>query len=127
MTATTIEVAFANPPKDGKKQGTVKTKDGQLLGVWPDKLGLLRPGNSYQVEVSEREWNGRVFKTITKVTPQAATKQDNAPAATPQDHEFEFVARVLPAMVAACMVGREQADITGAARMLRKVYREAFS
>lgn len=124
-TATTIEVAKAEPPKAGKKQGTIRTTSGEVLGVWPDKLGLLRPGNSYLVEFSEREWNGRTFKTITKVQPQAANA-NNSKAASGDDREFEFVARVLSASIQACAVTYTREGLTDAVRMLRNVYRDGM-
>lgn len=130
-TATaTIEVKYADPPKDGKKQGTVKTADGAIYGVWPDKLGLLRPGNVYEVEVTERKYNGRVYRTIVKAKPKAANSNTNAdrPAQshTNLDAEGEFVARVLSASIQACAVKYTQAGLIDTVRMLRNVYREGM-
>lgn len=130
-TATaTIEVKYADPPRDGKKQGTVKTADGAIYGVWPDKLGLLRPGNVYEVEVTERKYNGRVYRTIVKAKPQAANSNTNAhkPAQsnTNLDAEGEFVARVLSASIQACAVDYNRESLTTTARMLRQVYRDGM-
>ncbi len=126
MNIATIEVQYANPPKPGKKQGTVKTTTDELYGIWPDKLGLIRPGQAYIIEFTERNFDGRIWRTINKVTP-APEANDNRPAPSlGADREFEFITRVLPAMLQACMVGREQKDIVEAARMLRNVYREGM-
>lgn len=129
MTAATITVKQANPPAEGKKQGKVRTEDGITYGVWPKMLGLLRPGITYEIEYEESTFgDGRTWRTISKVRRVEGTPQnDNQPApSSAVDREFEFVTRVLPAMIQACMVGREQADITEAARMLRNVYKDAF-
>lgn len=130
MNTATIEVQYAEPPKAGKKQGTVKATTGEIFGIWPDKLGLMRPGHSYEIEFSDREFNGRTYRTIVKCKPHKGAKQPAAakPAVTHErnDSELEFVARVLSAAIQACAVEYTQAGLTGAARMLRTVYQEAF-
>jgi hypothetical protein len=131
MNTATIEVQHAYPPKPGKKQGTVKTTSDQLYGIWPDKLGLVRPGQTYVIEFTERNFDGRIWRTINKVTPapEAQEANDNRPAMSPSgpDREFEFVTGCLLAMLQACMVGRTETEITEAAHMLRRAYRSAFT
>lgn len=127
--AATITVQYANPPKEGKKQGSIKTTDGVVYGVFPDKLGLLRPQQTYAIEFDEREFNGRTYKTIRKVRPAAREPQnDNGRSPSHSlDAEFEFVTRCLPAMISAYMAGSKQETIAAAARMLRRAYRDAFT
>jgi hypothetical protein len=129
MNTATIEVAFVNPPKDGKKQATIKTSTGDLFGIWPDKLGLLRPGESYKVDFSERNYNGKTYRTITKVTPGQGTLVSIAGgkrAATPipDSSEFEFVTRILAAMIAANAIQCEKEELANAIKTLGEVYRE---
>ncbi len=131
--AATITVKQANPPAEGKKQGKVRTDSGELYGVWPKLLGLLRPGATYEVEYTESTFgDGKTWRTISKVrhlerAPAApASQNDNRRDASPVDHEFEFVTRCLPAMISACMTGSNKETITDAARMLRQVYQDTF-
>lgn len=133
--AATITVKQTNPPAEGKKQGKVQTSSGELYGVWPKMMGLLRPGATYEVEFTESTFgDGRKWRTISKVrhieraaaAPASQNDNQRADPHSPVDQEFEFVTRCLPAMISACMVGSEQERITEAARMLRNVYREAF-
>jgi hypothetical protein len=57
----TIEVAETHPPQNGRKLAKVKTKTGEEFGIWPDKLGALRVGQRYEIEVAENEFNGHPF------------------------------------------------------------------
>lgn len=64
---TTVKVAYVNPPKEGKKMGSIKTPDGQYYGVWADKLYQFQQGQSYDVEYETGQYNGRETRTIKKV------------------------------------------------------------
>src|SRR4029078_174281 len=44
MPTEQVTIAYVNPPKPGKKQGSIKTEDGRYFGVWPDKLGGFQRG-----------------------------------------------------------------------------------
>lgn len=126
MNAAVIKIKYANPPKDGKKQATVKTDDNQIFGVWPKEFGLFQPGRVYRVEFSERPFNGKTYRTITKCEPVA---EEAAPADGVTSKAFseqEFVARVLSASIAACAVGHKEEALIAEAKMLRSVYRAAF-
>ena len=73
MQTATIQVAYVNPPKPGKKQGSVKDAEGNIYGVWPDKLHLFEPGNVYTIEYSSRDFNGQQYHDFKKmVEAQAA-------------------------------------------------------
>jgi hypothetical protein len=76
LLTATIEVAYVNGPKPGKKTGSVKTTDDQYYGVWPNDLGRFQPGNTYKVQYEEREFQGQVYKTIKfpKDTPKPAAQ-----------------------------------------------------
>lgn len=133
MNAAIIKVKFADPAKAGKKQATIKTEDGQIFGVWPDKFGLLRPGQTYTIEFSEREYQGKTFRTITKCAPAAVVEEPPSSLAqqsqrsSPSNYEAEFVARILAASIQACAVGHTEQSLIAEVRMLRSVYRQTLS
>lgn len=127
MNAAVIKVAFANPPKAGKKLASIKTDEGAIYGVWPDKFGLFQPGRAYRVEFSTRKYEGKDYHTITKCEP--VDEQSNAPAGRTEaarSDEFEFVTRLLSASIRACTVANTEQALTEATRMLRSVYRKAM-
>lgn len=132
MNAAVIKVKFANRPKDGKKQATISTEDGQIFGVWPDKFGLLQPGRTYKVEFKEREFEGKTYRTIIKCEPAAAVEEPPSSLAqqsqrsSPKDAEQEFVARVLAASIQACAVGHTEQDLIAEVKMLRSVYQQGL-
>lgn len=129
----TIEVTAATPPPEGKKLGKVETTDGVVYHVWPDKLGLLRPGSTYEVQFSEDEFNGRTYRKIAKVKPTQKRQQQNGTPAQPQqpksnasELEHDFVARTLAACIQAGTVAVHPTEMAKAVRMLRAVYRETM-
>jgi hypothetical protein len=127
MSMATIEVRYADPPKAGKKLATVKTVEGQLFGVKPAQLGLLQPGQTYKVEYSEREWQGRTYQTITKIEPASQHNGHKPQAQSSPDGEREFVTRILATIIAAHAIDVRQDAITNTVRMLRTVYRETMA
>src|SRR5258706_14503085 len=89
-----IEVTEPHPPKFGKKVATVIAKGGDKFEIWPEKLADLKAGAKYEVDVAERDYNGRTIRKITKATPvNGAAKPANghAPAAMTADGEPDFV------------------------------------
>ncbi len=133
MNATVIKIKYADPPKEGKKQATVKTEDNQIFGVWPKEFGLLRPGQTYKVEFSERKFQGKTYRTITKCEPVAVVEEPPSGLAQQSQRssqlnaEQEFVARVLAASIQACAVGHTEAALLAETRLLRAIYRQGFS
>lgn len=132
MNAAVIKIKYADPPRDGKKQATIKTIDNQIYGVWPDKFGLLQPGRTYNVEFSERTFKGKSYRTIIKCEPAADVEERTSIETQTKQHasqnynEAEFVARLLAASIQACAVGHKEEALIAEARMLRSVYRETF-
>lgn len=129
MSTAAIQVAYVNQPREGKTKGSIKTDQGIFYEVSPNQLGLFRPGATYEIEFSERNWNGKTYRTVNKCRPQdkpAAVRSEPSPVAPGDDKEFEFVARVLSASIHACAVEYTQKGLADAARMLRNVYREAM-
>lgn len=124
-----ITVKYADPPKDGKKQATVKAADGTIFGVWPKDLGRFQPGRRYRVEYTQRSYQGRDYRTVVKAEPEEAPERSanpGPPVAAGAPSEFEFVTRLLAAYVQCCGVENSPAGLAAKARMLREVYREVF-
>lgn len=135
MNTATIEVEAVTPPGDGKKQATVKTKDGKWFGIWPKNMGLLRPGRVYEVSYTERNWQNKTYRTIEEITlapnAMAPIEQEKATRSTtpldkPSDQEFEFTTRMLCSLVQYGRIGRSEEDLVREAQMLRSAYRRAF-
>lgn len=128
MNAAVIKVAFANPPKAGKKLASIKTDEGAIYGVWPDKFGLFQPGRTYQVEFSTRNYQGKDYHTIVKCEP---VQEENGtgtrtPGAKSGSDESDFVARCLAASIAACAVTLTEQGLADHVRLLRAAYRKAM-
>jgi hypothetical protein len=129
MSTAAISVAFVNQPKEGKTKGSIKTNEGEYYEVFPNQLGLFRPGASYEIDYSERNWNGKTYRTINKCRPQekpAVVRSTDTAAAPDANQEFEFVSRVLSASIQACAVTYTQEGLTDAVRMLRQAYRNGM-
>jgi hypothetical protein len=66
-----INVKYVNQPKEGKKQGSIKTDDGRFFGVYPELLGSFSAG-TYEIEFKSRDFNGKTYHTVTSAKPVAA-------------------------------------------------------
>lgn len=67
MQTTTVTVAYVNPPAQGKKQGNIKTDNGDFYGVSPAMLGLFSKGGKYEINYESREYQGKTYHTVTSV------------------------------------------------------------
>ncbi len=102
-----IQVQYVNPPKPGKKKGTIKTIDGKLFGVWANALNGFKPKETYAVEYAEEEWQGQTYRTITKATLQAngtagsslRSSRNTYRETSPGDAERMFVCSLLNAAI----------------------------
>lgn len=77
MPTATIVAEYVNPPKPGKKQGSVKGNDGHYYGVDPSQLGQFTQGGTYTIEYDTRIFQGkeyRNFRRMDGVAPQTASK-----------------------------------------------------
>ena len=57
-----IQVAYVNPPKPGKKMGSIKSTAGDYYSVYPDKLGLFTVGQVYSIQVDVSAQGYKSFK-----------------------------------------------------------------
>jgi hypothetical protein len=104
MQTQTITIAYINPPKQpGGKRGSVKSTDRELFGVPIEMLDQFIPGETFLVEFNETQWQGRPFKSITRVLDQpratepasatpldTASEADTAPAPSAQHNSTAF-------------------------------------
>lgn len=70
MAVANVTVKYVNPPRPGKKKGSIKTDADEYIGVWPDKLHLFEPGNSYRIIYTENEY-GKTFTSFAGEDSQA--------------------------------------------------------
>jgi hypothetical protein len=133
ISAATILVRFADPAPAGKKQATIKASDGTVYGVWPKDFGRFQPGGRYNIEFTERPYQGRVYRTIVKAEPVSSgapspsqRSVSEGEGVTGTSHEFEFVTRLLAAYVQCCGVENTAAGLAAKARELRGVYRQVW-
>jgi hypothetical protein len=135
-----ITVQYVNPPKGGKKRGTIKDSSGNLYGVWPDKIGLFQPGSTYDVEINESHaTNGEIFKNIVDGVLCAPRKNTTAPPATApsvpmggnggnytnKDEQIWTVA-LLKSFIEAGEIHPDKDDLISAVQILREVWRRTF-
>ena len=84
-----IAVAGIRPPNGRGKSYTIETQDGNEFSIWPDKIGLIRTGEEYQVEVADKQTDsGRVFHNIAgtprHLGPYRAATEEPPPKPRPQ-------------------------------------------
>src|SRR5215475_4167167 len=103
-----IEVTEIHPVKPGGKVARLVAADGIRYEIWPEKLEGVTPGKRYEVEITERQYNGRTFKSVAKITPareevvpngntQASPKGTDSSPRSATGGEAEYVGRVLAA------------------------------
>ena len=69
-----IVVAQITPPSGRGKSARIDTEDGNTLWVWPDKLGLIREGEQYEVEGNIRA-DYHNITTVRHLGPYRPPKQ----------------------------------------------------
>lgn len=94
LAKTILTVKYVNPPKEGSKRGSIKTIDDEFYGVWPETMHVFEPGQTYDVEYSERTSEGRTYRNVKsarlKSLVSAAIPVASVPAASPQLSNAEW-------------------------------------
>lgn len=131
MPTASIVVGYVNQPKEGKKMGSIKTKDGAYYNVWPDKLGQFQPGNSYDIEYTVNDQGYKTFKCFSggeSVTRTPARAVSSAPAAKSSSTAEEMFAMgfVNRLYQGACQCP-PQGELTDALKMARYAWRDAWA
>ena len=84
MLDRTITVKYVNPARAKSKRRTIKDTDGNLYGVWPDKIDMFQPGHSYDVELQEVPLDdGTMLVNITDAIMLAAPTAKPPPPPPP--------------------------------------------
>ena len=130
MTKATVTVSFVNQPKEGKKQGSIKTKDNALYGVFENMLGQFQPGSTYEIEYDSREWQGKTFHTVKSAKQVAAATNGAAPAAGGRydnvTAERIYVCGLLNAFASGGQLAIDKQQIRDATNIIRAVWQETF-
>ena len=148
----TITVQRIFPAKAQGKSAYIKDVDGMMFGIWPDKLGLIREGDSYEIEFSSKVNNGTTYRDIKNVRaiarPQPAPEQftsQTAPApkvgspkgndagggqyfrpTSPKDAERMWACSILNAFIQTGRIDCERGHLTAAINELRAAYAATF-
>jgi len=70
----TVTVDYVNPPKEGKRFGSIKSKDGVYYGVRQGQLGEFQKGGTYEIEYDEEQGrDGKIWKTVKAVKSASIT------------------------------------------------------
>ena len=70
----TVTVAYVNPPKPPRKSGSIKTVEGEYFSVWPNMLNQFQQGETYEVEFTETDKNGAIFRDVKKAWPKQPSR-----------------------------------------------------
>jgi len=89
-------------------------------------LASIQVGRRYEVETADREFNGRIYRKITKATPANGAANGHAAPAPVTSGEPEFVAAVLSALIGAGEVKNEKKQLFDATQMLRALWGATF-
>jgi len=146
----TITVQRIFPAKAQGKSAYLKDVDGMMFGIWPDKLGLIREGDSYEIEFSSKVSNGTTYrdikavKMIAKAEPAREQFTQAAPApkvgppkgndagggyfrpTAPKDAERMWACSILNAFISTGRIDCERGHLTAAINELRAAYAATF-
>jgi hypothetical protein len=67
MPTATITPQWINAPKPGAKSGSIKDINGDYWGVRPDDLSQFTSGVPTEIEYTEREYQGKIYKNIQRL------------------------------------------------------------
>lgn len=132
----TVTVKFVNPPKEGKKKGSIKGANDEFFFVWADKLGQYEKGKTYEVEYEESDFNGQTYRTIKNVKPSGngSAAQSAAPATSgayykptsPVDSERMFVCAILAAGIKSGQIKFGADTLVPAIAHIRTAYKQTL-
>lgn len=105
MPTATINVAFVNPPKPGKKLGNIKTTDDQFYGVDPTQLGQFAPGGTYTIEYDTHVYQGREYKTFRRMDGALPLSHPMAPVTTGRPAQTQAVEMATMGWIRAAVEG----------------------
>jgi hypothetical protein len=68
MPVAEITVQYVNPPKVGKKMGSIKSTSGDYYNVFPDKLDMFQAGMNYTIEYTVSDQGFKSFKKLANAS-----------------------------------------------------------
>jgi hypothetical protein len=139
-----IEISELHPAAPGRKTGTIVAVGGTRFSVWPEQLAQVQVGRRYDVEISERTWQGRTLQSVTKITPYGngdstiAAKAATRTAAVAPGNGFGtastsgldrqmFVHGLLVALIRAGQVGNDKVHLYRTTTMLMQLYEHTLA
>lgn len=127
MPTATIEVAYVNQPKPGKKKGSVKAANGEIYGVWPSDLGRFQVGQQITFNYEESTFNGQTYKSakFPKGAPPAPTPM--AASSGPAKSEEMFVMGVIGRTLQGTGSFPDPVELTNWVKAARMAWRDGFS
>jgi hypothetical protein len=143
MAQVTLTIAEIRPPAEGKTRGNIIAADGRKFGCFREKFGLFQVGGTYDVEISDGQYQNVVSaKPIAAASPAAAPTQQAAPSAPaanghgngnghyrqtdPVDSERMFVCATLTALIRAGEVKNDKSQLFHTTNMLRLLFQHTF-
>ena len=121
-----ITVQYCNPPKPGKRMGSIKSSEGEYYGCDPVMLKRFTAGEVCTIEYSTSpkdgggEWRRIVRKISTSASPPAPNFRSQT---SPKDSQQIFVTALLKEMVSATDT---QASVIAKGNFLKAAYQSLF-
>jgi hypothetical protein len=81
----TITIQHIFPSKGPGKSAWIKDTEGMMFGFWPNKLGDIRQGETYEIEFTETVKNGTTYRDLTAA--RIAARPGPAPAQFTASHQ----------------------------------------
>jgi hypothetical protein len=149
MPKETITVKYLNPPREGKKRGSIKTTDDRFFGVFPETIHLFNVGGTYEIEYTDGEYANVKPGSVKQVASSAPLVPAVAPPPPrageggegealahvrtdyfrqthPIDAERMFVCSLLNAAIAKGLVTLDRKQLAETTLMLRGLWNYAF-
>jgi hypothetical protein len=130
--AAEITVQFVNPPKPGKKWGSVKSTAGDYYGGPPAMLAQFQPGETCKIEYTLGGNDGTLKALKQKLAGiPAVLQRPVAPppraSTNPKDSEQMFVTAMMKEVVKGMYdAGTTTTEMITAVNSFRDVYRNTF-
>jgi len=70
MQTATVEVKYVNPPKEGKKMGSIKDTGGDLWPVKAERIHEFEPGGQYQLAYTQTESGFRNLIGVKRIVAE---------------------------------------------------------
>ena len=72
FSTATVKAAFVNPPREGKKNWSVKTPEGVFYSVPADLASKIDAGGVYEIRYEDQVFNNTTYHMVKDVTRKEA-------------------------------------------------------